>query len=310
MPDPVSINHPTAEQQVADLVLLLDLQPKGSDRFEGRRRKDGIGRVFGGQVIAQALAAAERTVDDERVPHSLHAYFLRGGSEDHTICYQVDRQFDGRSFSNRRVVAGQQGNPILNLTASFQRPQDGVHHQMPPMPDVPLPEELTSAEELQRDYWGQLTEIERFMAKRPRPFEMRPVNPHSILRRETAEPVQHIWLRTKAPLPHEDRIHRAVLAYVSDMYLLGTALLPFRLSPFRGEVKMASLDHAIWFHEPFHADDWLLYSMDAPWSGHSRGYTRGQFFSRDGRLVASTSQEGMLRKLGSGPISHAVEAPE
>ncbi|MCB2088914.1 MAG: acyl-CoA thioesterase II [Sphingomonadaceae bacterium] len=297
MSDPVSIDHPTAEQLVADLVLLLDLQPKGSDRFEGRRRKDGIGRVFGGQVIAQALAAAERTVDEDRVPHSLHAYFLRGGSEEHTICYQVDRQFDGRSFSNRRVVAGQQGNPILNLTTSFQRAQDGGHHQMPLMPDVPMPEELASAEELQRMNWDQLTEIERFMARRPRPFEMRPVSPHSILRNEPSEPVQHIWLRTKASLPNEARIHRAALAYVSDMYLLATALLPFGLSPLRGEVKMASLDHAIWFHEAFHADDWLLYSMEAPWSGHSRGFTRGQFFSRDGRLVASTSQEGMLRKV-------------
>lgn len=297
MSDPVANSHPTPEELVAELVLLLDLIPRGTDRFEGRRKKDGVGRVFGGQVVAQALAAAERTVDEDRVPHSVHAYFLRGGSEDHPICLAADRQFDGRSFSNRRVVAGQNGTPILNLAASFQREQDGLHHQHGQMPDVPAPEELKSDAELRAQHWDELTELERFMASRPRPFEMRPVAPTAFMRREPGEPIQHVWLRTKAPLPDEARIHRAVLAYASDMYLLGTSILPFGFSPMRGEVKMASLDHAIWFHEPFRCDDWLLYSMDAPWSGHSRGFTRGQFFSRDGRLVASTAQEGMIRKV-------------
>ncbi|MBD3729126.1 MAG: acyl-CoA thioesterase II [Sphingomonadales bacterium] len=295
MANSVSNDHPTPEQLVADLILLLDLIPRGPDRFEGRRKKDGVGRVFGGQVVAQALAAAERTVEEDRVPHSIHAYFLRGGSEDHSICLTADRQFDGRSFSNRRVVASQQGAPILNLAASFQREEAGIHHQAMGMPAVPQPEDLPSEAELRRARWDELNELERFMASRPRPFEMRPASATAFMRNAPSEPVQHVWLRTKAPLPDEPRIHRAVLAYVSDMYLLGTALMPHGLSMLRGEVKMASLDHAIWFHEPFRCDDWLLYSMDSPWSGHSRGFSRGQFFTRDGRLVASTAQEGMIR---------------
>ncbi|MFV0644660.1 MAG: acyl-CoA thioesterase [Sphingomonadaceae bacterium] len=288
---------PSAEQRVAELVLLLDLEPRGPDRFEGRRRKDGIGRVFGGQVIAQALAAAERSVPDDRVPHSLHAYFLRGGSEDCTIDYAVDRQFDGRSFCNRRVVASQQCAPIFNLTASFQLPQEGLHHQHVVMPDVPPPEELPGQEEVLRSVWDQLNERQRFFATRPSPLDTRLIGVNSLLGEIPQEPVKQVWVRTCAALPDAPRIHRAVLAYISDLFLLSTSALPFALNFLRNDVKMASLDHALWFHEPFRADEWLLYSTDSPWAGHARGFNRGYFFTRDGRLVASTAQEGMMRPI-------------
>lgn len=286
----------TAEERVAELLQLLDLHDQGNDEFKGRRKRDGIGRVFGGQVISQGLVAAERTVPEERMCHSLHAYFLRGGSEDHAIDYAVDRQFDGRSFANRRVVASQQGVPILNMAASFQLPQDGPRNQLAVMPDVPPPEELPSQHELVRAAWDNLTPFQQTIFGRPQPYEARPVNCDDMLSARAEPPIRNIWIRACAPLPDSPRIHRAVLAYLSDLFLLGTSLMPFGLVFLRDKVKLASLDHAIWFHEPFRVDDWLLYAMDAPWSGHARGFNRGAFFNRDGALVASTVQEGMVRE--------------
>jgi len=283
---------------VANLLRILDVQRDGdSDTFTGPRKGDGVGRVFGGQVIAQALVAAERTVEEDRTPHSLHAYFLRGGSEDHDIELSVDRQFDGGSFSNRRVVASQQGRPILNLACSFQREQPGVHHQLPEMPDVPDPDTLES-EDVQRARVAEKVgePLKTFMLQK-RPIEARPVGKRHWLSDEPSEPLQHGWFRARAALPDDPRVHRAVLAWLSDTQLLGTAALPHGLSWARGELKSASLDHAIWFHEPFRADEWLLYSCDSPWSGNSRGFNRGSIFSRDGRLVASVAQEGMIRKV-------------
>jgi len=286
----------TPEQLVADLVLLLDLEPKGGDRFVGRRRPDGTGRVFGGQAIAQALGAARRTVDDDRHTHSLHAYFLRPGSDDLPIEYRVKRDLDGRSFSNRRVVASQDGKPILNLTVSFQVPVDGPHHQAPQMPDVPGPEDLVPDSEYQRRIAKVLPDgpVKR-LAERPSPIDFRAVEPRDWLRPEVREPISHVWFRTVASLPSYPPIHRAVLAYISDFQLLGTALHPHGKAIFSPEVKGASLDHAIWFHEPFAVDEWMLYVTESPWSGHARGLGRGQIFTRDGRLVASVMQEGMLR---------------
>lgn len=288
---------PTPEKLVADLLLLLDLEPRGPDRFEGRRKEDGIGRVFGGQVIAQALAAAERTVEDDRAAHSLHAYFLRGGSEDHTIDYAVDRQFDGGSFSNRRVVAGQQGTSIFNMAVSFQRHQQGLEHQIAEMPQMPEPEELEADDVVRAQFAEKLSGRARAFFTQPRPIEIRAGNARHWMSEGPQPPVQNSWFRAKAPLPDDPRIHRAVLAYLTDMQLLGTSIMPHGLSWMRGEVKSASLDHTIWFHDHFRADEWLLYATDSPWSGGNRGFNRGQIFTRDGRLVASVAQEGMIRKV-------------
>ncbi|MFB0613186.1 acyl-CoA thioesterase [Aurantiacibacter poecillastricola] len=291
-----SDTSPTPEQLVAHLTLLLDLEPKGGDRFIGRRRPDGTGRVFGGQAIAQALGAARRTVDDAREAHSLHAYFLRPGNDELPIEYRVKRDLDGRSFSNRRVVASQEGKPILNLTASFQIPVEGPHHQSPAMPDVPGPEDLESDSDIRRRLADLLPDGQlKTLALRPSPIDFRSVEKRDWANPQKREPVSHVWFRTVASLPQEAAVHRAVLAFITDFQLLGTALQPHGKAVFDGSVKAASLDHAVWFHESFAADDWLLYVCESPWSGHARGFARGQIFTRDGRLVADVTQEGMLR---------------
>jgi len=286
---------PTPEQLVADLVLLLDLNPRDQDRFVGRRKKGGIGRVFGGQVIAQALGAAERTVAEDRHAHSLHAYFLRPGNEEGEVHFRVRRDFDGASFSNRRVVAMQDGMAILNLTASFQREREGFNHQHIAMPDVPPPEDIVSDNLLRREFGDAIGGDRGAQIARPWPIDTRSIEPRAWMDPAPREPVTHGWFRTVAPLPDDPRVHRAVLAYASDLQLLSTAMLPHGVTWHRGEVKAASLDHAIWFHEPFRADEWLLYVTDSPWAGHARGFNRGQIFSRDGRLVASVAQEGLIR---------------
>lgn len=290
--------EPTPEKLVADLSLLLDLEPQGGDRFIGRRHPEGTGRVFGGQAIAQALAAVRRTVDPEREAHSLHAYFLRPGSDESPIEFRVKRDLDGRSFSNRRVVASQDGQPILNLTASFQRPAEGPSHQHHAMPDVPAPEDLVSDSVIRRQIAGHVPDATlRRLLLRPQPIDFRSVEERDWLKPQKREPVSHVWFRTVAPLPDARPMHRAVLAYISDFQVLATALYPFGKGLHTGQVKAASLDHTIWFHEPFAVDDWLLYVTDSPWSGHGRACSKGQIFSRDGRLVASVMQEGMLRHI-------------
>ncbi len=289
--------EPTPERLVSGLLKLLEVTPDGEDHFVGRRKRGGVGRVFGGEVIAQALNAAEATVPDDRPAHSLHAYFLRGGSEGTPSDYRVERDFDGGSFSNRRVVASQEGRPILNLTASFQRHEEGLHHIDAEMPDVPPPEELEPEVDVRRRFAEQARPEARHHFLSPRPVEMRAVEGRHWMNPQPAPPRSHSWFKTVAPLPDDPRIHRAVLAYTSDMSLLGTCALPHGLSWARGEVISASLDHAVWFHEPFRADEWLLYATDSPWSGGGRGFNRGRIFTRDGRLVASVAQEGMIRKI-------------
>ncbi len=279
-------------------MLLLDLEQRGGDLFVGRKHPEGTGRVFGGQAIAQALGAARHTVPVDRHTHSLHAYFLRSGSDNLPIDFRVKRDLDGRSFSNRRVVASQNGEPILNLIASFQKPQEGPHHQMAQMPDVPPPEGLKPDAEIRRDVAEQLSDGPmKQMLQRPRAIDFRSVEPRDWLDPAKREPSSHCWFRTVAQLPDYRPIHRAVLAYTTDFQLLSTALNPHGLSFHRGEVKAASLDHAVWFHGDFRADEWLLYVTDSPWSGLARGFGRGQIFTRDGRLVASVAQEGMLRQV-------------
>lgn len=284
------------ETLVARLVALLEVTPLGGDRFEGRRKEGGVGRVFGGQAIAQALASAERTVPDDREPHSLHAYFLRGGSEDFPIEFAVDRQFDGGSFSNRRVVASQQGRPILNLAASFQKRESGFAHQ-DPMPEVPGPEHLASVLDLPDRHGGDVAEAVRLRLARPTPIELRPCEPRLWLGLETGEPQLNTWFRTVARLNDDPKLHRAALAYASDMVLLGTCTNPHRISWSPERVQGASLDHALWFHDDFRADEWLLYATDSPWAGRARGFNRGRIFTRDGRLIADVAQEGLIRRL-------------
>jgi acyl-CoA thioesterase-2 len=288
---------PSPQELVRWLVKLLDVKELGGDRFAGRRRRGGVGRVFGGQVIAQALAAADRTVAADREAHSLHAYFLRGGSEDHEIEFRVERDLDGGSFSNRRVVASQLGKPILNVVASFHRREDGVSHQ-DPMPDVPPPEALPSEQELRAQYAPQVTDpVRRQQMLTPRPIELRPVEKRHWMGGEPSEPRAHTWFRAVAPLPDDPTVHRAVLAYASDMTLLGTCALPHGLSWTQGNAMSVSLDHVVWFHDDFRADEWLLYATDSTWAGRARGFNRGRIFAQDGRLVAETAQEGLLRRI-------------
>jgi acyl-CoA thioesterase-2 len=286
---------PTPEALVADLLDLLTLKPLGDDRFEGPRKVDGIGRVFGGQVIAQTLVAAQSTVGDERPAHSLHAYFLRGGSEDHPLEIAVERVFDGGSFSNRRITATQQGKAVLAASVSFHKREDGPGHQAARMPDVPPPEELEAEHVLLARYWDEIADSAPPIILRPRPVEVRAVDPGALLDRRPGPPVQNVWFKVRAPLPDDPLIHRAILAYWTDMRLMATSLLPHPLAFARGDVRGASLDHALWFHAEARVDDWLLYAMESPWSGGARGLNHGRIFTRDGTLVASVAQEGMFR---------------
>ena len=289
----------TPEHLVAGLVRLLTVRSAGALEYVGNQQPGGIGRVFGGQVIAQALQAAQATAPEAMHAHSLHAYFLRGGREGVDIDYAVAADFDGRSFANRRVVARQEGVPILNLTASFQLPEDGLEHEDSPMPDVPDPEDLPSDMEMRHKFiaeMGEISEVQRTLMLRPRPIEMRTSGKLHWMNADKKPPRAHSWFKAVAPLPDDPALHRAVIAYASDFTLLGTSALPHGLSWARGELKGASLDHALWFHRPARADEWLLYVTDSPWSGGGRGFNRGRIFNRSGQLVASVAQEGVIRR--------------
>ncbi len=293
----------TPEQLVTELTDLLDVQRMGDGWYLGKRKKDGFGRVFGGQVIAQALAAAQGTVGPDRIAHSLHAYFMRAGSEDFEITYRVERDFDGGSFSTRRVIAMQQDKPIFNMAASFQKLEDGLTHQ-DPMPDVPPPEDLPTEIELRNRFADEVPERFRANFLRERPFENRPCEPRDWLGGEKRIPaIQNIWFRLRAPIGDDSSLHRAMLAYASDSYLLGTCTLPHGISWLMPGMMSASLDHAIWFHDDFRADDWLLYSCDSPWTGRGRGFNRGAIYTREGRLVATCAQEGLIRMRQTLPES-------
>jgi acyl-CoA thioesterase II len=291
------MDTPAPEESTAELAALLEVIPLGDDRFEGRRKRGGVGRVFGGQVIAQALASAERTVADDRPAHSLHAYFLRGGSEDHPIEFHVDRQFDGGSFTNRRVVASQQGRPILNLAASFHKREPGFAHE-DPMPDVVGPDALENVPELVRRYADAIPPAMRERQVASGLFELRPVEALQWLTLQSGTPVSHTWFRATQQLGDDPKLQRAAIAYASDMVLLGTCTKPHQVNWDPGSFMGASLDHALWFHADARADEWLLYATDSPWAGNARGFNRGRIYTRDGRLVADVAQEGMIRRLG------------
>jgi len=281
--------HPVLQ----DLITLLKLERIEDNIYRGDSRDIGSPQVFGGQVLGQALSAAQHTVDD-RVAHSLHAYFLRRGDMNAPIIYDVDRARDGGSFSNRRVVAIQHGRPILNMAASFQNPEEGLEHYAE-MPEVPRPEDLKDLIAAAADISDKIPiKLRRFMTKE-RPFEFRPVDPLNFDARQKLPALKHVWIRTVDTLPEDRALHQNLLAYVSDFELLATSTLPHGLSFKRGNLIMASLDHALWFHRKFRMDQWLLYSMDSPSASGARGFARGQLFTVDGELVASTSQEGLVR---------------
>ncbi len=278
---------------LADLLHLLELERIEDHIFRGESRDLGGERVFGGQVLGQALTAASYTVRDREV-HSLHAYFLVAGDVNAPIVYEVDVARDGKSFSNRRVVAIQHGRPIFNMTASFQVPEQGLEHAVP-MPQVPGPEGLADVRELPPGIVEKVPEKMRRFLVHDRPFEFRPVEPVHVVAPPRAEPVRHIWIRTVDTLPDDPHLHRNVLAYVSDYQLVATSTLPHGIHFAEGNVQLASLDHAMWFHRPFRADDWLLYAMHSPNASGGRGFALGRFFTRSGELVASTAQEGVVR---------------
>ncbi len=278
---------------VQTMLAILDLEQLERNLFRGRSPQDGWQRVFGGQVIGQALVAAARTVEGRTV-HSLHAYFLRPGDPTVPIIYDVDRLRDGRSFTTRRVNAIQHGEPIFSMAASFQVAEEGLTHQVA-MPKVPMPEELMSEAEIKEKFLALAPEpIQRYW-QRERPVEFRPVDLTNLVSRRGAEPMRQFWVRTSEPLPDDPDIHRCVLAYASDLTLLDTSLLAHGKSVFDRDLQAASLDHAMWFHRPFRADEWLLYVEESPSASGARGFNRGLLFSRDGRLVASVAQEGLIR---------------
>jgi acyl-CoA thioesterase-2 len=281
---------------VQELLKILDLEPLEENLFRGRSPQVTWQRVFGGQVVGQALVAACRTVDvGERPPHSMHAYFLLPGDPKVPIIYNVERIRDGRSFTTRRVTAIQHGHPIFTMAVSFHRDEPGLTHQAK-MPNVPGPDELPSEAEIKASVMPLMPEPVRRYYERERPIELRPVEYARYLGKKFDEGRFHVWIRATGPLPDEPAIHQCVLAYASDMTLLDSALIPHGRTLFEKTIMGASLDHALWLHRPFRADDWLLYAQDSPNLAGSRGFSRGLIFTRDGTLVASVAQEGLLRE--------------
>ncbi|MEF2073406.1 acyl-CoA thioesterase II [Consotaella aegiceratis] len=282
------------DEAVEKLLTALDLERIEENLYRGISPDQNWQRVFGGQVVAQALVAAQRTIVTERSVNSLHCYFMWPGDPAVPIVYRVERLRDGGSFSTRRTDAIQHGRTIFTMTASFQQDEAGLEHQID-MPAVPDPDDLPSMSEIQADALKSAPEpIQRYWA-RPRPVEFRPVGLERYLNRKDAVPLQHIWVRLKAPVADDRALGAAVLAYISDMTLLDTALFAHGLSVFDRRLQVASLDHAMWFHHPASANEWMLYAQDSPASSGGRGLARGSLFSRQGRLIASMAQEGLIR---------------
>jgi acyl-CoA thioesterase II len=281
-------------QVLEDLLSLLKLEQIEENLFRGVSQDLGFRALFGGQVLGQFLSAASQTVDPARHVHSLHGYFLRPGDASMPVVYQVDRVRDGGSFTTRRVTAIQRGQAIFTGIASFQGEEPGAAHAAT-MPEVPGPEDLPSDLERWRRYADLVPERVREKLLCDKPIEIRPVMQVDLVKPEPAAPVKHVWFRADGPMPQDPQVHKYVLAYASDFNLITTALLPHGLSVMQPTLQAASLDHALWFHGDVKVNDWLLYTMDSPWAGGARGLARGQVFTRDGRLVASVAQEGLMR---------------
>ncbi|MBO9575033.1 MAG: thioesterase family protein [Sphingobium sp.] len=287
--------------QVTGLVGLIDVCPAGEDRhFRGRRRPGGQGRVFGGQVISQAIIAASHSVPADRPIHSLHCFFMRPASEDLEIDYAVDADMDGKAFSNRRVVARQNDKPIFNMTASFHMREEGLRHQMP-MPDVPPPEELGSFADYVARHPDKASPVFKRLIAKPSPFDYRPVaelTPDALRQPHPGE--AFCWIRVGiGPLDLPQPMQRALLAWISDSLLLASAFRAHGIQIGMGGYQSASIDHSMWFHEDVQCGDWLLYAVESPWTGDARGLACGRFFTRDGRLVASCAQEGLMRPVAT-----------
>jgi len=277
-------------QQLLEQIVLEQIE---ENIYRGKSHSIGGRRVFGGQVLAQALQAATLTVPEERLAHSMHGYFILPGDVSKPIIYDVDRIRDGGSFTTRRVVAIQNGSAIFNMSASFQIQEQGFEHQID-MPNVPPPEALQNATELMRNNREKLPEYLQKSIEMPRPIEFRPVEMPHFINPSKGRPFRHIWIRVKGTIEHQAAIHRILLAYASDYNLLETALRPHGTT--WTEIIAASIDHAMWFHRDFRTDEWLLYALDSPSASNARGFTRGNIFDRNGKLVASVVQEGLIRE--------------
>jgi len=283
------------DDEVAALINLLEVEPIDPDLYRGARYPRGRGRVFGGQVIGQGLVAGGRTIEKGKPPHSLHAYFMRPGDEEVPIDYSVTRDFDGRSFATRRIVARQNGTPILNMSASFQRPAVGLEHGVS-LPDAPDPASLSVGDEN-----GDGSPLLAHFLKRFRAFDFRPVPPFGEFAPQAGTSPSHLWFRLAGPAPECPLMRSAILAYLSDFGLLTAAVRPHGIPLFSGKLQVASLDHALWLHETPAFDEWMLFTMESPWAGGGRGLTRGTFHTQSGRHIASVAQEGLIR-----PVEHSA----
>jgi acyl-CoA thioesterase-2 len=288
---------PPMSDVLHELLQLLRLERIEHNLFRGQSQDLGWGSIFGGQVLGQALSAAAQTVPPERPVHSLHGYFLRQGKASTPVVYDVDCIRDGGSFTTRRVVAIQNGEAIFSMSASFQQLEEGYDHASP-MPSMPGPDDLVSEGELLRRAADSIPEKLRTIATAARPIEIRPIEPSNPLRPEKKPPHRGVWFRAVDRLPDDPAVHRYLLAYASDFHFLSTAMQPHAVSWLVPGMQVASLDHAMWFHRPFRMDEWLLYAVDSPSASGGRGLVRGQLFTRDGVLVASTAQEGLIRHRG------------
>jgi len=284
-----------AHALLEELVQLMRLEQVEENLFRGQSQDPGWGALYGGHVLGQALSAAAQTVPAQRHVHSLHAYFLRSGDVSRPVLYDVDRIRDGASFTTRRVVATQRGEAIFHMAASFHVGEHGVEHQ-DTMPAVPPPESLQTEQDLARPHAHQVSEPYRSVLLAERPFEVRPVFPIDGALHATAHPPERgMWIRAMGPVPDDAAIHRALLAYLSDHSLISTSLLPHAMNWLTPGMHVASLDHVMWFHRPFRTDEWLYYAMQSPSACGARALVRGRIFSRDGQLVASVMQEGLVR---------------
>lgn len=282
-------------EAMKELLSILDLEPLEHNLFRGRSPQVGWQRVFGGQVIGQALVAAQRTVEEGRHVHSLHGYFMRPGDPSIPIVYRVDRLRDGSSFSTRQVVAVQHGKAIFSLSASFQFDEQGLEHQIPMPLNVPLPETLIGIRDMKGQYMEQAPAAVRKYIERDQPIDIKPVSLNHYLTKDPLPPMQNVWVRARGMVPDNRALQSAILAYLSDMTLLDTSLYAHGRSVFDPGMQSASLDHSMWFHHPSKLDEWLLYSQDSPVATGARGFNRGSIFTRDGVLIASTAQEGLIR---------------
>ncbi len=281
-------------EQLDQLYQHLELETIDENLYRSTHKNEGWQRVYGGQVLAQALLSATHTVPADRQPHSLHAYFLRPGDLQQPIIFQVDRIRDGQSFTTRRIVAIQNGKAILNMATSFQVPEDGYSHQSD-MPEVPPPEQCLSRQQMAERFADSMSPSMLERASRPFAIDLRHTEPENLFSPEVKPAHRSVWFRLNAELPDDYRYHSHLLAYASDMTLLQTCLRPHAQSLFDPKLQIASLDHAMWFHRPFRMDQWLLYVQDSPSASHSRGFNRGNIYTQQGELVVSVAQEGLIR---------------